>query len=158
MSHLIARIEGVDIWEEPDGRVWWVSKCAIDCDGPNGNPDNDPNWQSETTLKHEGKSIDSYVVSGIVVPPAIINGVKGIVMGCYGRITYLRKDGLPEEAVVYDRGPSYKIGEASVRAAQATGIPSNPNSGGADPGTVLFEIFPGEAALVDGVQYTLQLA
>lgn len=151
----VADLQLCDVIEE-DVRVFFIADADIDCDGPNGNPDSDPYWQDSTSLKHNGKSIDSYKVPGIVVSPLIIKGVKGIVLGCKARVTY-RKTGLITDAVVYDIGPTRKIGELSVECAVRVGMPSNPNTGGEDSyDEVTYELWPGVPAEIDGITYELQ--
>ncbi len=149
-------ILAIDVMRDDDGRVWFIADCDIDCDGPNGNPDNDPYWQPETTYRHNGKSIDSYKVPGIVLPPAIIRAVPEIVMGCKARITYFKTE-FETDCIVYDQGPTKKAGEASVEAAERVGIPSNPNTGGEDNyNLALFECWPGQTITIDGITYALQ--
>lgn len=155
MSRLIAVIEGCEIWEEPNGRVWWISDMDIDCDGSGGNPDHDPYFQPDTSLHHNGKALDAYKEKYGVVPPAVVNGVKGVVLGAQMKITYLRTmKGVP--AVCGDTGPTKKLGEASPAVASAIGINPNPNHGGEDGKFVLYEIWPGVPAMVDGIRYELQ--
>ncbi len=155
MQRRVANIQVCDIIEE-NFRVSFIADADIDCDGANDNPDHDPYWQGETSLKHNGESIDSYAVPGIVVPPAVLKGVKGIVLGCKARVTY-RKTGLVADAVVYDIGPTKKIGELSVECAKRVGMPHNPNTGGEDSmDEVCYELWPGVPAIVDGVRYELQ--
>ena len=153
---LIGTIENRAITVNADDAVSRVAKAAIDCDGSD-NRHNDPYWQSDTTLIHNGKPIDAESVPYIVVPPLIRNGVPGVVMGCQARITHThtRKSCL---AVVADVGPRAKIGELSCEAARRIGLDGNPNHGGTDDPIVLYEIFPGQAAIVDGVTYDLQPA
>jgi Fungal chitosanase of glycosyl hydrolase group 75 len=146
----------VDVLMDDTGRAFFVADCDVDCDGPNANPDGDPYWQPGTTLQHEGASIDSYAVAGIVLPPGVIKSVPGVVLGCKARITSTRTS-KSANAVVYDIGPTRKLGEASVAAARAIGINSNPNTGGEDSyDAVLYEFWPGVPAIVDGVIYDLQ--
>jgi len=137
-------------------RVLFVADCDIDCDGPNGNPDNDPYWQGETTLRLNGESIDSYKVKGIVVPPSICTAVKEQVLGCQAFATNIRT-GKREACVVYDIGPTHKLGEMSVLLAGALGFPDSPINGGEDSyDAVLYELFPGVPAQVDDVAFELQ--
>lgn len=143
-------------WEKNgELKVFWVSDYDNDADGLNGNPDNDPAWQGQTSLKLRGQSLDSYKVPGMVVPGWLPHAVGPIVLGCKGRITDLRTNN-KVDVVVYDTGPTTKNGEGSTRAAQLLGINSNPNNGGIDEPVILFECWPGIAALVDGIQYDLQ--
>lgn len=136
-------------------KVFWVSDYDNDADGPNGNPDNDPAWQGQTSLKLRGESLDSYKVPGMVVPGWLPSSVGPIVLGCLGRITDLRT-GFKVEVVVYDTGPSTKNGEGSTCAAKLLHIDPNPNNGGIDEPVILFECWPGIPALIRGIQYELQ--
>jgi hypothetical protein len=107
------------------------------------------------------KYVDSATVAYVVVPPLIISGVAGVVLGCRAVVTNTR-NGQSVEAVVADVGPSAKIGEISVACAKAIGVPAGEgathpaNSGGTDDRIVQYQIFPGVAAVVDGVTYPLQ--
>lgn len=158
---LIATIAGRDVWLHDDAHMSWLSHARIDCDGvdSNGQPNNiyhDPYYQPATTLKNNGKSLNALTESYIVVPPAIVRGVGPVVMGCRARVHY-RQTGKITDAVVGDGGPTSKIGELSVHCAENVGMPHNPNTGGDDNvDMVLYEIWPGVPALVDGVVYSLQ--
>lgn len=87
--------------------------------------------------------VDSETIPYIVVPPLIIQETKGIVCGCLARVTYNQQS---VDCVVADRGPSGKIGELSIAAAKAIGIPSSPRNGGLAEAAVLYELWPGIAA------------
>ena len=105
--------------------------------------------------------VDSATVPYIVVPPMIISGVAGVVLGCRATATNT-KNGMSVEAVVADVGPSNKLGEISVACAKALGVAApagtkHPaNSGGVDEHIIEYKLFPGTAAVVDGVTYPLQ--
>ncbi|HEY2712484.1 MAG TPA: hypothetical protein VGI60_08225 [Chthoniobacterales bacterium] len=105
------------------------------------------------------KYVDSATVPFIVVPPAIINGVAGIVMGCKAIVTNTI-NGKSVDAVVADGGPTDHLGEISVACAKALGIgigaPHAANGGGVDSSTIRYQLFPGVAAEVNGVSYPLQ--
>jgi hypothetical protein len=105
------------------------------------------------------KYVDAATVPFIVVPPMIIRGVVGIVLGCRCVVTNTRT-GQRVEAVVADRGPSDHLGEISVACAQAIGVPTGTthpaNGGGAPSPTIHYQLFPGTAAVVNGVTYPLQ--
>lgn len=144
------------VWYVPEeGKCFWIGDWDNDCDGPNGNPDKDKYWQPETSLRLRGQSIDSYKVPGIVVPLWLPAAVGPIVLGCLARVTDLRTM-KQIYAVVYDKGPTNKVGEGSCRAAKLLGINPNPNNGGVDQNVILFECWPGKAALIEGIQYDLQ--
>jgi|SRR6516164_7474254 hypothetical protein len=156
-GHTVVAIEGVDVQEYtvPELRLEWTANMAIDCDGSGGNPDNDPYYQPDTSLHYNGKALNAYEVPFIVVPPAVINCVKPVVLGCMAVVVNL-KNGMATQAVVGDVGPSSKIGEASCYCAELVGLDGNPNHGGCDENCIRYMIFPGEAAEVDGVTYKLQ--
>jgi len=109
------------------------------------------------------KYVDSATVPFVVVPPMIIRGVAGVVMGCRAVVTNT-KNGKNVEAVVADGGPSNKLGEISLACAKAIGVPAGEgsthpaNSGGvdADSHIIHYRLFPGVAAMVNGVTYPLQ--
>lgn len=99
--------------------------------------------------------VDSATVPYIVVPPAIINSVKGIVLGSRAQATNAR-NGRKVECVVADVGPRTKLGELSIAAAEALGIPSSPRVGGTNDRIVMYELWPDEQGGVNGVTYRLQ--
>lgn len=151
MSRLIATIENESIVEEEDGRVHWKSKAAIDSDGV-GPHHGDRTAQNQTTYKPNlNADIDRY----IVVPPAIIHGVEGIVIGCQARVTNTI-NGQDTDAVVGDVGPHLKLGEISCACASAIGLNPSPVDGGVDAHVIQYEIWPGKAAWVGERVYTLQ--
>jgi N-acetylmuramoyl-L-alanine amidase len=157
---LLGVLEDCQIWhiiQSGKERVEWTAKMAVDCDGMPVNIYNDPYWQSQTSLSHNGKPINADEVPYIVVPPLVRNGVPGVVMGCQAAAYNTEKD-LSSLAVVADQGPSEKIGEASCECARRIGLDGNPNHGGTDQHIVRYVIWPGQAATVDGVTYTLQPA
>jgi hypothetical protein len=105
------------------------------------------------------KYVDSATVPFIVVPLMIVRGVAGIVLGCRSVVTNTRT-GQSVEAVVADTGPANHLGEISVACAQAIGVrvgTTHPaNDGGAPSPTIDYKLFPGTAAVLNGVQYPLQ--
>lgn len=161
----ITKLEGQDILLFGDAADWrgsanLVGDMDIDADGvgPDGKPNNiygDPYYQSDTSLHYNGKPLNSQVDKYIVLPPAAINGVKGIVLGCQAMVVDLRT-GKWTQAVVGDIGPSKKIGEASCACASAIGISPNANTGGCETQDIVYVFWPGRPATVDGKTYTLQ--
>jgi hypothetical protein len=101
-----------------------------------------------------GRAVDAATVPYVVVNPHVRLNSKGVVIGCRARVTF---NGKSVEAVVADVSGPNDIGEISIAAAEALGIPSSPRYGGVDSG-VQFELFPGTAAKVSGVTYQLQPA
>lgn len=140
-----------DVILDNDGSVFFVGDMDIDVDGS-------PNWQqdkygqAETTLHHSGKPINSDVVPGIVLPPEIIKAVGPIVLGCKAAVRY--RDRLCD-AVVFDVGPHFKLGEGSPALARCLHINPDPNVGGVDEPKVLYRFWPGVPAIIDGVEYEL---
>lgn len=112
-----------------------------------------------TSYKHPGMSskdpaafIDAEVVPYVVVPPLIVHETAGIVLGCRARVSW---NGKSVDCVVADKGPAKKTGEISIAAARALGIPASPRHGGREVADVLYELWPGVAANVDGEIYAL---
>lgn len=148
---LIANIDGEDILEDADGMVYFIAKAAVDTDGV-GPLHGDPCAQKETSLKPNlNADLDRY----IVVPPAIIHGVKGVVLGCRAHVLNT-VNGKETEAVVGDIGPRKKLGEVSVATAEALGLDPSPNHGGTDDHIIQYRIYPGVPAIVEGKIYDLQ--
>lgn len=150
----IAIIEKVLIAERSDGVVHYIANAAIDCDGSD-NRHNDPCWQADTSLHHNGKPIDAESVPYVVVPPAIIAGVKPVVLGSLALVTNT-KTGKSTKAVVADVGPRRKIGELSCECARRIGLNGNPNYGGTDEDIIRYEIHAGTPAVIDGITYQLK--
>ena len=136
-------------------RVEWVAKFAVCCDGMPENEYDDPCYQRGTAYYNNGKYINADEVPYIVVPPMIIEGVDPVVLGSQGCIVNL-KNGLSTPAGTFEVGPDDKLGEGSCEAARRIGLSPSPNSGGTDEICILYAIWPGIAALVDGTQYKLQ--
>jgi Fungal chitosanase of glycosyl hydrolase group 75 len=136
-------------------RIEWVAAMKVCCDGSPTNPDEDKHWQAQTAYCNNGKFLDPYNVPYIVVPPLIIEGVDPVVLGSQGCIVNL-KNGLSTVAICGEVGPDDKLGEASCEAAGRLGLSSSPNNGGTDEKIILFAIWPGQAAVVDSIQYKLQ--
>lgn len=151
---IIATIEGEDITENDDGSVSYTAKAAIDSDGI-GPHHGDHTAQDETSLKLNGQSLNADEDKYIVVPPAIINGVTGIVLGCQANVTNTL-NGFSTDAVVGDIGPHKKLGEISCACASALDLDPSPVHGGIDEHVIEYVLYPGQAAVVDGKQYDLQ--
>jgi hypothetical protein len=150
---VITTIEGEVITEHDDGSVHWRAKAAIDSDGT-GLHHGDHTAQDQTSYKPDlNADFDRY----IVVPPAIRNGVKGVVMGCLAHVTNTL-NGRHTAAVVGDIGPRKKLGEISCACASAIGLNPSPVSGGVDEHVIEYIIFPGTPAIVEGKTYKLQPA
>lgn len=140
--------------ESDDFSVTFRAKAAIDGDGT-GSSHSDPDFQGETSLKHNGQSLNSDEDKYIVVPPAVIQGVRGVVLGSQAHVLHT-VTGVETYAVVGDIGPHAKLGEISIACARALGIPSSPTTGGEDRHVLRYTIRPGVPAVVDGKHYVLQ--
>ncbi len=151
---VLATIEGEEITESDDGTVSFKSKAAVDVDG-SGSSHGDPDYQPDTSLHQDGVPLNADEDRYIVVPPAIIEGVSGIVLGCQAYVTNTL-NGHRTEAVVGDIGPHHKLGEISRATAIALGINPSPTSGGEDSHAIQYVLRPGVQAVVDGKTYTLQ--
>ncbi len=132
---------------------FWFGDADNDVDGsPYWNED--PDGQTQTSLQLNGKAVNGDRFPFIVVPPQVINCTPEIVLGCVGLMEYQDKS---VACVVADSGPRSKIGEASPAALRALGLPAPHNgNGGLDKQEILYRIWPGVAAKIDGVQFTLQ--
>jgi rare lipoprotein A (peptidoglycan hydrolase) len=136
--------------------VHFVADADIDCDGSGGNPDHDPYFQPDTTLHGpDGRALNAYQVPFVVVPPLVCQKTRGMVLGseCLVTHTLTKRQVL---CVVGDLGPTSKIGELSVAAARAIGVPSNPVTGGQSRKVIDYEIRVGKPAVISGVRYTLK--
>ena len=97
-------------------------------------------------------AVDANLVPYSVVNPIVRKRARGIVLGCHVVISYGSK---AVAAVVADVGPEGKIGEMSIAAAKALGIPGGPRGVGDLSGPVTWHLYPGIPALVNGVTYDL---
>lgn len=144
----IATIEGSPIERiiEDDGTevVTFIAKAVVDNDGSGGNPEHDPDFQNETSLKNNGKSLNAETENFVVVPPAIIQGTRGKVLGSLV-ICHNQSNGLKARGVVGDIGPHAKLGEVSVAMAKALGLSGSPLSGGTDDMVIEYTIYVGKA-------------
>lgn len=105
---------------------------------------------SMTTYRHRHLAdddpaayVDAETVPYVAVPPLVVNGVRPVVMGCLARVAWR---GRSVDCVVADTGPPLKVGEISIAAARALGIPPSPRNGGRDVPDVAYELWPGTPA------------
>jgi hypothetical protein len=136
--------------------VHFVADADIDADGSGGNPDHDPYFQPDTTLHGpDGRALNANQVPFAVVPPQVIQKTQGIVLGseCLVTNTITKRQVL---CVVGDVGPTSKVGEISVAAARAIGVPPNPVHGGESRKVIDYEVRVGKPATINGVRYKLQ--
>jgi len=138
----------------------WRDVLVEDPENP-GHPtsDGNGNWYSRTTYTWQDRDlptryVDATSVAYVVVNPHVRMRATGVVIGCKARVTY---KGKTVDAVVADVSGGADIGELSIAAAEALGIPPSPRSGGVNSG-VTFELWPGQAAVVNDETYELQPA
>lgn len=148
----IATIEGCLIAERPDLSVIYTARGRVDDDG-SGSAHGDPGQERTTSLLVDGRPLNADTDRYIVVPPQIVRGVGGIVLGCQAYVTHY---GVTRAAVVGDVGPRDRLGEMSIAMCIALGIDPNPNTGGEDRPIIQYRLLPGVAARVNGVAYPLQ--
>ena len=156
----LVTIGSVVINERDNGKyVRFISNLDI-CNDGSGPSHGDPHYQSQTAYysggKGGGKYLNADVDKYIVIPPQIRSMVPPVVMGCRARITNL-KSGESSDAVTGEIGPNDKTGEAAYCLAKVVNSAVTHNAG--DSGkNYLYELWPGEAAEVDGFAYKLQPA
>ena len=154
---LIGTIQNVPIsLSDDESMITYTAIAAVDCDG-SPNWKRDPCGQPDTSLHYQGKALNADVVPFCVVPPLIIQAVRGIVMGSLVIMTNLT-NGRRVVGVVGDLGPHNKLGELSDAAAEALGMNPSPIDGGTDEHIIQYAIYPGVAATVNGITYDLQAA
>jgi hypothetical protein len=108
-------------------------------------------WPHQTVA---GRGVDAATVPYVVVNPHVRINSQGVVMGCRALVSFQNRF---VEAVVADVSGGNDIGEISVAAAEALGINPSPRTGGVESG-VEFSLYPGTAAVINGVVYLLQPA
>lgn len=136
----------------PHGICELTADYDVDVDG-SGSSHGDKYFQPDTTLHFQGAPLNSDEEDFIVLPPACILNVEGLVLGCQAWVTYRGKK-FP--AVVGDVGPTRKVGEGSYHLAKLLGMNPSPVNGGEDYAKVLYEWRPGIPAVVNGRTYSLQ--
>ena len=151
-------LEPIILEVDPAGQeiISYRGKAAIDDDG-SMNIWHDPCWQPETSLKQDGKDIDAEKVPYIAVPPAILHGCKGIVLGCLCMVINTLKSSTCL-GVTAEIGPHEKLGEMSPEMARRLGLNPSATSGGTAAHIIKYVLWPGKPAVVDGITYQLQPA
>ena len=151
---LIKTIKGVPIILDDDNVIRFTADADIDSDG-GPNVDNDPYWQPDTTLHHNGLPINAQTVPFAVIPIGVLNKVKGLGLGCKVIVTNAL-NGRSAVGVLADLGPTFKVGEISPAMARLIGV--NPDSvrGGESRNVIRYEVFLDVPAVVNGVTYKLK--
>ncbi|MDB6076500.1 MAG: hypothetical protein JWO82_247 [Akkermansiaceae bacterium] len=163
LPRVLARIQGQDLTLIAPNVIQFRGDVDIDADGsgPNAYTDargriwKDRYYQPDTSLHFRGKALNSQTVPYAVVPPAVLVGVPGIVLGCLVWVTN-RKTGKRVACVCGDTGPTAKVGEVSIEAARRLGVDPNPVIGGDDDFEFDYEVHAGVPAVIDGITYDLQ--
>lgn len=135
-------------------QLFFTGPAMIDGDG-SGSSHGDPDYQPNTSLRLDGKSLNADLDRYIVLPPQVIKAVPGIVLGCKAVVLNTLTKQITD-AVVGDVGPTTKLGEISISLAEAIGVPSSPTIGGESRPIVQYSIWPGIPAIVQGKDYNLQ--
>jgi hypothetical protein len=135
------------------GNWWGVATDTGEADGdPVKQKSTDPcpgYYVSPTAYEHSDyahtdprRYLDSENVIFSVTPPQLRQLVGPVVLGCRVRMENL-DNGKVAWGLVGDVGPKDKLGEASIAAADALGIPSSPKNGGTSDLIILYTLIPG---------------
>jgi len=131
------------------GQPWpgaFISKTSLRLPRPDGSPFN---------RKDPMCYVDAATVPFLVICPELVSAVGPIVMGCRAvLINSLNNRRI--EAVVADGGNSNEMGEISLAALQRLGIAGSARGVETTARLLTMEIYPGVAAVVDGITYPLQ--
>lgn len=107
-------------------------------------------YVSATSYKHRHLArtnprayVDSNAVLYFVLPSHWRVLVGPVVLGCRG-VIYDTKTDTTVEAGILDFGPKSHLGEASIAAANAFGVPSSPKNGGTDERRFIYTFWAGE--------------
>ena len=149
-------IEGVQVSCLSDRVTYDTPWFRVDGDGDPDNTFHDPCWQKDTSLHGpDGLPVNALTMPYVVLNPYIAASVPGVFLGCLALVSYRGKT---VSAVVADVGPKSKVGEGSEALAAALGLPNSSVSGGLERDMahpVEWILYPGKAALVNGVQFAL---
>ncbi len=121
------RPDGIPVVQRSDDPApgFFVSSTALE----------DPSKERTNPLRY----LDAESIPYIVLPGGMGAGAG---LGDYG-VVVNRSNNKVSAAICGDIGPRRKIGEASIAAAKAIGIPSSPRNGGVSSKIVLYVIFAG---------------
>ncbi len=104
-------------------------------------------YVSTTSLEDTSKDptdptryVDSETIPFIVLPGGMPGGAK---LGDFAVLIHTVDHRPPCFAICADIGPHKKIGEASIAAAKALGIPPSPRTGGTEAKVILYIVFAG---------------
>jgi|GEM_PF-1004149 len=123
-----------------DGALAYTGGMNIDADGAGSAWRGDRFGQNKTSLTDgNGRSLDPTKTPYVVLPIGFERAHPGVKLGDIVAVQY---NGKTVFAIYGDRGPTTKIGEASILTAQELGIPASPTGGGVDAG-VTYTVFPG---------------
>jgi hypothetical protein len=152
---VLTTIEGVPVYDNHDGSFTYTTNWfRCDTDGAPGNPDRDPDWQPDTAVRTpDGKPIDATRVPYFVINPIVQSLTKGMDKGCKAEVSF--DGGKPVDAVGGDIGPKRKIGEGSKELARRLGMIGVNGRRGMSGKAVVWRIWPGQPAVIDGVRYKL---
>ena len=156
MSPRTLIIEGITIDVQSDRVTYSTPWYRVDGDGDPANTYHDRCWQRDTSLHGpDGRPVNAMAMPYVVVNPYIAASLPSVFLGGLALISYRGKT---VSSVMADIGPHNKIGEGSEALAAALGIPASSVRGGFDHDPdhpVEWNLYPGKAALVNGVQFAL---
>ncbi len=109
----------------------------------------------DATPGTQNRYVNGEEVIHATVPPIVIDGVPGVVMGCLVEM-WNTENGKFCQGMVADSGPKTKVGEVSPAAARALGLNPSPRNGGTDDAIIQYVIHPGVPAFINGKPVQLQ--
>src|SRR4029450_7664925 len=146
-------IGGTTIYTTPNGKyICFVSNLDVCTDGTGDHHGDKTPLDTTAYNPYLNADKDKY----IVIPPQVRTLPDPVVLGCQAKLT--RLDNMNSSpAVTGEIGPNTKTGEAAICLAQLMNPNVSANNG--DERTIYFyELWPGKAAVVDGVKYKLEPA
>lgn len=140
------------MWKADDGHYIALAGHDVDGDGLGGRQPGDIWYQPEISYK---PNLSALLVPWAVVPVSFIRAVPELVIGSQARARNIAT-GQITNCIIADGGPDDKLGEGSICNATRMGLSGDPATGGTQEPIILWEFWPGRAAVVNGVAYTLQ--
>lgn len=121
--------------------VQFQADMDVDTDGgSSATSRSDRHYQSQTSMRLGGRSLDADQLPFVVLPPALARATGAKL----GDLVEVEQGGRKMYAIYGDNGPSRKIGEASIYVARAFDPKAGPNRAAA--GTFTYTVLPGSGA------------
>jgi hypothetical protein len=139
-------LDSLENAKDQDGRFVGIALKQNGQPAVQGGDDPAPGFfVSTTSLQDDSKAstdparyVDSEKIPFLVLPGHMPGGAR---LGDFAVLIHAGSSKPPCFAICGDTGPTHKIGEASIAAAQALGIPSSPRTGGEDAHVVQYILF-----------------